>query len=63
MTVTSFADVLRAWLTLVDLREHAIFTLRNLLHGNLENQALVNEIQPLREWDESGLLQAREHAA
>ncbi|KAI0705173.1 spinocerebellar ataxia type 10 protein domain-containing protein [Cytidiella melzeri] len=34
------------------LREHALFTLRNLLHGNLENQAVVNEVRPLREWTE-----------
>ncbi|KAI0084463.1 spinocerebellar ataxia type 10 protein domain-containing protein [Irpex rosettiformis] len=33
------------------LREHAIFALRNLLHGNLENQALVKEIQPLEDWE------------
>ncbi|KAI0077713.1 hypothetical protein K474DRAFT_1044426 [Panus rudis PR-1116 ss-1] len=41
------------------LREHAIFTLRNLLEDNKENQALVNEIQPLREWDENGVLAGR----
>ncbi|KAI0788785.1 spinocerebellar ataxia type 10 protein domain-containing protein [Abortiporus biennis] len=39
------------------LREHAIFALRNLLNGNAENQTLVNDIQPIREWDERGELQ------
>ncbi|TFK51736.1 hypothetical protein OE88DRAFT_1712266 [Heliocybe sulcata] len=29
------------------LREHAVFCLRNLLHDNPENQAVVNEIQPI----------------
>ncbi|KAL1747910.1 spinocerebellar ataxia type 10 protein domain-containing protein [Schizophyllum fasciatum] len=38
------------------LREHAIFTLHNLLEGNAENQALVDEIQPVREADENGVL-------
>ncbi|EIM80460.1 uncharacterized protein STEHIDRAFT_125988 [Stereum hirsutum FP-91666 SS1] len=38
------------------LREHAIFTLRNLLHKNAENQAVVNEIQPMEAWGESGIL-------
>jgi ataxin-10 len=47
---------------LTDLREHAVFTLRNLLHGNTENQALVNEIQPMTEWDEEGMLQNRPSA-
>jgi len=44
------------------LREHAIFTLRNLLHGNKENQALVDEIKPMRGWDDNGMLQGRGHA-
>lgn len=48
---------------LADLREHAIFTLRNLLHGNSDNQALVNEIQPVNEWDADGMLQSRPGAA
>ncbi|KAI4517743.1 hypothetical protein K525DRAFT_273327 [Schizophyllum commune Loenen D] len=38
------------------LREHAIFTLHNLLEGNAANQALVDEIQPVREADENGVL-------
>lgn len=42
---------------LADLREHAIFALRNLLHGNNENQLLVNDIQPMAEWDDNGILQ------
>ncbi|KAF9074916.1 spinocerebellar ataxia type 10 protein domain-containing protein [Rhodocollybia butyracea] len=38
------------------LREHAIFTLRNLLKGNPENQALVEEIKPMGDWDDHGVL-------
>ncbi|KAK0488904.1 spinocerebellar ataxia type 10 protein domain-containing protein [Armillaria novae-zelandiae] len=38
------------------LREHAIFTLHNLLKGNSENQAIVQEIQPTGQWDENGVL-------
>ncbi|KAG7443626.1 uncharacterized protein BT62DRAFT_934862 [Guyanagaster necrorhizus] len=38
------------------LREHAIFTLHNLLKGNPENQAIVQEIQPTGQWDENGVL-------
>ena len=30
-----------------DLREHAIFTLHNLLEGNTENQCVVDQIRPL----------------
>ena len=30
-----------------DLREHAIFALRNLLEGNAENQRVVDQIRPL----------------
>jgi ataxin-10 len=37
----------------IDLREHAIFTLRNLLKDNQENQSVVYSIQP---WDENDLL-------
>lgn len=39
-----------------DLREHAVFALRNLLHGNAENQAFVDGIKPAGEWDEEGVL-------
>lgn len=35
----------------LDLREHAIFTLRNLLHENKENQAVVEELKPMGTWD------------
>ena len=31
----------------LDLREHAIFALRNLLHGNLESQAVVDRIRAI----------------
>ncbi|KZT27840.1 hypothetical protein NEOLEDRAFT_1239988 [Neolentinus lepideus HHB14362 ss-1] len=39
------------------LREHAIFCLRNLLHDNPENQAVVDEIQPLWTCDDGERLQ------
>ncbi|KAI0741534.1 spinocerebellar ataxia type 10 protein domain-containing protein [Daedaleopsis nitida] len=39
------------------LREHAIFALRNLLHGNLENQAVVDAVKPVGRWDEDKALQ------
>jgi len=38
------------------LREHAIFTLHNLLENNRENQAVVESIKPDGVWDESGTL-------
>ncbi|PAV20078.1 hypothetical protein PNOK_0501200 [Pyrrhoderma noxium] len=38
------------------LREHALFALRNILHENVENQAIVNEIKPTGTWDENGYL-------
>ncbi|KAH7929116.1 hypothetical protein BV22DRAFT_1003495 [Leucogyrophana mollusca] len=38
------------------LREHAILTLRNLLEGNKENQAVVDSIQPSGRWDDEGVL-------
>ena len=36
-----------------DLREHAIFALRNLLHESKENQAVVEELKPMGTWDGS----------
>lgn len=39
-----------------DLREHAIFTLHNLLKNNPENQAVVDSIKPSGAWDEEGVL-------
>jgi ataxin-10 len=42
---------------LLDLREHAIFTLHNLLEGNPENQAVVEAIKPSGKWDDNGVLQ------
>ncbi|KAI0350670.1 hypothetical protein OH77DRAFT_1430661 [Trametes cingulata] len=39
------------------LREHAIFALRNLLFGNMENQAVVDAIKPVGRWDEEEILQ------
>ncbi|KAI0820362.1 spinocerebellar ataxia type 10 protein domain-containing protein [Trametes gibbosa] len=38
------------------LREHAIFALRNLLHKNEENQAVVDAIKPVGKWDEEKVL-------
>lgn len=39
-----------------DLREHAIFTLHNILKGHAENQAVVDAIKPAGEWGEDGML-------
>ncbi|KIM82958.1 hypothetical protein PILCRDRAFT_69997 [Piloderma croceum F 1598] len=39
------------------LREHAVFTLHNLLEDNVENQAIVESIKPTSAWDENGVLQ------
>lgn len=39
-----------------DLREHAIFALRNLLQDNVENQQVVQEFKPLRDFDKDGIL-------
>ncbi|KAF4593301.1 hypothetical protein EYR38_009015 [Pleurotus pulmonarius] len=39
------------------LREHAIFTLHNLLENNPENQQLVDGIKPMGTWGEDGVLQ------
>ncbi|KDR80569.1 hypothetical protein GALMADRAFT_135707 [Galerina marginata CBS 339.88] len=41
------------------LREHAIFTLHNLLKDNQENQGFVSSIKPSQEWDEDGTLRSR----
>jgi len=38
------------------LREHAIFTLRNLLENNQENQQFVHSLKPSQEWDDDGTL-------
>ncbi|KAG9089772.1 hypothetical protein FS749_001066 [Ceratobasidium sp. UAMH 11750] len=38
------------------IREHALFTLRNLLHRNKENQDVVRELEPMGRWDENGML-------
>jgi hypothetical protein len=39
-----------------DLREHSIFALRNCLQDNLENQQVVREVKPLRDFDKDGVL-------
>ena len=41
----------------LDLREHAIFTLHNLLGENEENQDVVNSVQPSKRWGQDGTLQ------
>ncbi|KAJ2934873.1 hypothetical protein H1R20_g2233, partial [Candolleomyces eurysporus] len=41
---------------LVVLREHALFTLHNLLKNNSENQAVVDAISPAAEFDDAGVL-------
>ncbi|KAI0794004.1 spinocerebellar ataxia type 10 protein domain-containing protein [Fomes fomentarius] len=38
------------------LREHAILALRNILAGNLENQAVVDAVRPVGRWDEDKML-------
>ena len=38
------------------LREHALFTLHNLLKNNPENQAIVDAIRPAAEFDDAGVL-------
>lgn len=43
---------------MTDLREHALFTLRNLLQDNPQNQAVVDEFKPMVEWDNEGNLVA-----
>lgn len=40
----------------LDLREHAIFTLRILLENNQENQQFVDSLKPSQEWDSDGTL-------
>lgn len=49
------ADVLSA----IDLREHAIFALHNLLKGNQENQRFVDSVKPSQEWAEDGTLKTK----
>lgn len=46
-------------LFILDLREHAIFTLHSLLKDNPENQQFVDSIKPAQEWDEDGTLKTR----
>ncbi|KAL0953516.1 hypothetical protein HGRIS_004740 [Hohenbuehelia grisea] len=38
------------------LREHAIFTLHNLLENNPQNQEIVDGVKPMGAWDEDGRL-------
>lgn len=41
---------------MVDIREHALFALRNLLYKNVENQEIVKDMEPMGRWDENGML-------
>jgi ataxin-10 len=41
------------------LREHAIFTLHNLLKNNPKNQGFVDSVKPSQEWDTDGTLKTR----
>lgn len=38
----------------VDLREHALFTVRNLMRNNLENQAIIKQMDPVGVLSDSG---------
>jgi hypothetical protein len=35
----------------LDLREHALFALRNLLYDNSDNQEIVRGLEPMGTWD------------
>jgi len=39
---------------MTDLREHALFTIRNLMRNNPENQAVVKEMDPVGVVSETG---------
>ncbi|KAF9531749.1 spinocerebellar ataxia type 10 protein domain-containing protein [Crepidotus variabilis] len=41
------------------LREHAIFTLHNLLKDNSENQKFVDSVKPSQEWSSDGTLKTK----
>jgi len=43
----------------IDLREYAILAMKNILTGNSENQALIEELQPLEAVDHPALQEAR----
>jgi len=43
----------------LDLREHAIFTLHNLLKNNPENQGFVDSVKPSQEWGKDGTLKTK----
>lgn len=58
-TSPSATAVLGIYFVPLDLREHAIFTLHNLLQGNAENQAVVEAIKPSGKWDENGVWQEK----
>ena len=43
----------------LDLREHAIFTLHNLLKNNPDNQGFVDSVKPSQEWGKDGTLKTK----
>lgn len=43
----------------VVLREYAILAMKNILTGNAENQALIEELQPIEAVDHPALQEAR----
>lgn len=43
----------------LDLREYAILAMKNILTGNTENQALIEELQPIEAVDHPALQEAR----
>ena len=43
----------------LDLREHAIFTMHNLLKDNPKNKEFVDGVKPAKEWAADGTLKTR----
>lgn len=43
----------------LDLREYAILAMKNILTGNPQNQALIEELQPIEAVDHPALEEAR----
>lgn len=43
----------------LDLREYAILAMKNILTGNVQNQALIEELQPIEAVDHPALEEAR----
>lgn len=43
-----------AWTDVPDLREHALFTVRNLMQNNPQNQAVIAQMDPVGVLSETG---------